>query len=135
MDPLLLTVLLLLALLWSGVQALVAWFRQRSRPTDLAAGEEPPPEPVSAFEGAPPWDFEREPEPGPAEPAFVVAPAPTPKPAPVPGRARPRPVAAPTESHGLSPARSHFADRAELRRAVVAMTLLGPCRALEREQT
>lgn len=78
---------------------------------------------------------EQEPAPRPAEPAAFVATArPAPKPAPIPDRARQRPAVSPTLNSRRPPTRPDFSDRAALRRTVVAMTLLGPCRALEREQ-
>lgn len=54
-------------------------------------------------------------------------------PAPSPGHAR-RPLQTTAPMHGKQrPSRAHrmFGSRADLRRAVVAMTVLGPCRALD----
>jgi hypothetical protein len=57
--------------------------------------------------------------------------APTPVPVPVP-RLAPSPVrAAPPAPRRLHPARALLKDKRDLRRAVVLMMVLGPCRAQE----
>ena len=60
-----------------------------------------------------------------------TATAPTPAPVPVPRLAPPPVRAAPPAPRRLHPARALLKDKRDLRRAVVLMMVLGPCRAQE----
>ncbi len=111
-------VLLAIFLLVGLVNAIVRW-RQQSR--------EAPPEP------APPPP-RREPPPRPAElPPRIRVTVPLPA-ASVPAARRPPvPVPAPRTPPRRRPVHRWLGRRADVRRAIVVMTVLGPCRALEVE--
>jgi hypothetical protein len=110
-------VLLALFLLAGLISAIVRWLRQRPE----APRPEPDPEPTRASRTR---ELPRA--------ARVRAPVPPPEPAvPAPRR---MPAAAP-DPHARRRPRVHprLGGHTDLRRAIVVMTVLGPCRALERE--
>jgi hypothetical protein len=114
-------VFLALFLLFALLNLIVRLFRERAaKPPDTA----PPP-------------LRRPPPPRPPEPLARPAPARVaqpPAPAPVvPGPAAPA-LAAPAAAPARRRPRARLGGPRDLRRAVVLMTVLGPCRALEAEE-
>ena len=121
-------VLLAIFLLVGLVNAILRWRKQGRRAP--APAPEPEPEPL------PPWPREAPPRPRELPPNVRVrlpappeaAPPAVPRPSVPVRRPRPEPRAV-----RRPPVHRWLGNRTAVRRAIVAMTLLGPCRALERE--
>ena len=121
MEQLLLIAIFLLVGL---VNMLVRWLRRRAETPGPEARPQPGPEPV--LERAPSRRRELPPA------ARVIVPAPPPE-APVPATRRMRSPAAAPPPRPRPRAHRRLGSRADVRRAIVTMTVLGPCRARERE--
>jgi hypothetical protein len=125
-------VLLAIFLLAGLINAIIRW-RQQSGKAPTSEREPPPPE--RAPLPLPRPRLPRPPRPSPPHelPPGVRVHVPVPVPEePVPAVRRPA-VPAPRTLPQRQPVHQWLASRAAVRQTIVAMTLLGPCRALERE--
>lgn len=107
-------ILLAIFLLVGLLNVVIRWLRQRADASSPETGSSPPP-----TLGLPPA-------------ARTVVPPPAQPTAPAVRAARP-PVSRPPQPRRRPAAGGRLHGRADLRRAIVAMTVLGPCRALEDE--
>jgi hypothetical protein len=98
--------------------------RRRQQQENTQAGVPPSPPAAPSIEEELPEDiWGRRAAPPPSAPAPVLVPRPVPPAAPPPAPRRPHPV------------RALLKDKRDLRRAVVLMMVLSPCRAQERKPT